>query len=289
MDDLETLLELLVPPEEPVGTGTPGEWEELEARMGTALPSDYKAFVSTFGAGSIDKYFYVLNPFISLYGLEYEVGRQREAHLWVLEYDPQHPAGLIPWGMNDQRGNCFWETDAPDPDRWTVFTECDDDWHRFPEPMTTFLVKVLLGDHISSVFGSRPKPFDPLPAYYYPWFEGIPVRAVVEPATTPEAMLEVVRQVFAPVCLRGLPDFGIFAELQCLMTRRGWYARFRFAPGDHAAELRVHLPEEDLGRLKAGLVELAALLGGRVRGAWRGAEEPGPPRGPALWPDIVDP
>ncbi len=36
---------MLIPPDDPVGTGSAEEWDRLEGRLGTRLPTDYKDFV----------------------------------------------------------------------------------------------------------------------------------------------------------------------------------------------------------------------------------------------------
>jgi hypothetical protein len=138
MASFEDLKECLVPPDDPIGTGSPEEWTAVEHRIEFPLPSDYKQFVSTYGRGAIGDEVFVLSPFIdrvAIYHLESEIARERlvyrqtteqgflerifdERHAY-LGYEPR-PAGLIPWGGDQSGGTAFWETPDSDPDRWTM-------------------------------------------------------------------------------------------------------------------------------------------------------------------------
>lgn len=121
MASFEDLKECLVPPDDPIGTGSPEEWTAVEHRIEFPLPSDYKQFVSTYGRGAIGDEVFVLSPFIdrvAIYHLESEIARERlvyrqtteqgflerifdERHAY-LGYEPR-PAGLIPWGRGPVR------------------------------------------------------------------------------------------------------------------------------------------------------------------------------------------
>lgn len=163
----ERLREILSPPSEPVATGSVAEWQAVESRLGFRLPRDYKWFVSTYGFGSIDGSVLVFSPFADpASNLERRILDHQEAHLVAIEYDYE-PEGLIPWASNANRGCCYWETDNVDPDTWTVYTGLDDDVHRFPENMTRFILRVLLGEHLSSVFGGATRRFQ-IPVAYHP-------------------------------------------------------------------------------------------------------------------------
>jgi hypothetical protein len=60
---LERLRRLLPPPAHPVEAGRPDGWAEVEAALGTGLPSDFKAFTELYGSGTIDDFLYLFNPF----------------------------------------------------------------------------------------------------------------------------------------------------------------------------------------------------------------------------------
>jgi hypothetical protein len=152
IDDLQTVL---IPPDDPIGTGTNDAWDRVEGRLGTRLPTDYKHFVGVYGAGSIDvphDEFTIVNPFAGARNLRLErmIATQREVHAVIVEIigdATEQPDGLIPWGTNTTRGFCFWEPGQTDPDRWTVHSEIDDDRMSFPEDMTTYLLNVFRGVH----------------------------------------------------------------------------------------------------------------------------------------------
>ena len=63
---LAELVKLLPPPKAPEETG--GDWQRIEAELGTALPDDYKEFISIYGTGGIVTQpeldiLWILNPF----------------------------------------------------------------------------------------------------------------------------------------------------------------------------------------------------------------------------------
>lgn len=167
MSALVELTKVLIPPAIPVGSGSPEEWDAVEASLGWRFPRDYKSFISTYGFGVIDEIVWIFSPFVnSASSLQSRLAEHREAHAVVVEYEYE-PEGLVPWASNTYRGMCYWETDNPDPDAWTIYAALDDDVHRFPEDMTTFLLRTLKGEHLSSVFGGSSHQFK-LPVTYRP-------------------------------------------------------------------------------------------------------------------------
>ena len=163
MASFDDLRECLVPPDDPIGTGSPQEWTAVERRIEFRLPSDYKQFVSAYGRGAIEDEVFVLSPFIdaiACYHLESEIARERLAHRQAVEHgfleriiddhqayvgNEPRPAGLIPWGGDQSGGTAFWETTDPDPDRWTMYISTGSEVIRYRETMTTFMVNALRG------------------------------------------------------------------------------------------------------------------------------------------------
>ncbi|GAA4833984.1 hypothetical protein GCM10023235_05630 [Kitasatospora terrestris] len=45
----------------PVGVA-PKDWEPIRRRLGTDLPTDYKAFIDSYGGGCVDTYLWILEP-----------------------------------------------------------------------------------------------------------------------------------------------------------------------------------------------------------------------------------
>jgi hypothetical protein len=60
---LDRLRQLLPPPADPVEPGRLDGWAQVERRLGTALPGDFKAFTERYGSGTVDDFLYLFNPF----------------------------------------------------------------------------------------------------------------------------------------------------------------------------------------------------------------------------------
>lgn len=74
------------------------DWAEIESRLGTALPGDYRRMVETFGAGSFDAFL--------------DLNQEPWTHL--------RDDGLLIWAGTEHEDLYCWRTDDADPDRWTV-------------------------------------------------------------------------------------------------------------------------------------------------------------------------
>ncbi|WP_406858815.1 SMI1/KNR4 family protein [Streptomyces sp. HUAS MG47] len=80
------------------------DWAEVESRLGTALPSDYKRMVETFGEGAFD-------GFLNL-------NQEPWTHL--------REDGLLIWAGTEHEDLYCWRTDGDDPDRWPVVVQSFD-------------------------------------------------------------------------------------------------------------------------------------------------------------------
>jgi hypothetical protein len=121
---LSKLFQLVPPPELPVGNK--GNWLEVERALGTALPQDYKAFVSNYGSGSLDSFIRVLTPFSRNRFLNLlEQGRETLNAFQVTKREIGHPSlplfpdagGLLQWGQTDNGDLLCWLADG-DPAGW---------------------------------------------------------------------------------------------------------------------------------------------------------------------------
>lgn len=74
------------------------DWTELESRLGTALPSDYKRMVETFGEGAFDGYL--------------DLNQEPWTNL--------REDGLLVWAGTEHEDLYCWRADGDDPDRWPV-------------------------------------------------------------------------------------------------------------------------------------------------------------------------
>lgn len=80
------------------------DWTQVEARMGTRLPRDYKRMVETFGEGAFDAYLR-LNQEPWTHGKE---------------------DGLLVWAGTEHENLYCWQIDDGDPDHWPVAVQTFD-------------------------------------------------------------------------------------------------------------------------------------------------------------------
>lgn len=109
-------------------TGTPVDWAPVEARLGTKLPADYKAFVDRYGTGAIGDFLWVLTPttanrFLNLFdsGNAMLAGYRELRANWPGDFPfAAYPEenGLLPWAVTDNGDELFWLTEGEDPDQW---------------------------------------------------------------------------------------------------------------------------------------------------------------------------
>ncbi|MFF8267790.1 hypothetical protein ACF059_10370 [Streptomyces sp. NPDC016562] len=102
------------------------DWAAMESRLGTALPSDYKRMVETFGKGAFD-------AFLDL-----------NQEPWTdLRED-----GLLIWAGTEHENLYCWRTDGDDPDRWpVVIRSFDGEDVPFDCPAAEFVCRVLTDPH----------------------------------------------------------------------------------------------------------------------------------------------
>ncbi|MEU2246994.1 hypothetical protein [Streptomyces sp. NPDC019224] len=102
------------------------DWGEVEARLGTALPSDYKRMVTTFGNGAFDAY-------LSL-----------NQEPWTHFGDDR----LLVWAGTEHEDLYCWRLDGDDPDRWPVVVRSFDNEDTFFDCGTAqFVCRILVDPH----------------------------------------------------------------------------------------------------------------------------------------------
>lgn len=114
------------------------DWAAAEARLGTALPSDYKALADLFGPGAFDGFVQLYlpdDPYSDL--VEHaehltRFGKANGTDLWRPYGLHPTPGGLLQWADTEQADGFYWITDGPDPDRWPIVATADD--HDFAAP-----------------------------------------------------------------------------------------------------------------------------------------------------------
>jgi hypothetical protein len=172
-DPLDELAAMLTTSTEPVRPLV--DWPATEAELRLPLPSDYRAFIDRYGAGSVDDVIHIYHPTTGLV-----LPEQAERHLRLAredrDEDPEaypyplwpEPGGLFPFARTMDRCYFYWRTTDADPDGWsTALTEAHYDWWEHPTGMAAFLVDVLAGRAQYPIFlDDWPKPsydWEPFP------------------------------------------------------------------------------------------------------------------------------
>jgi hypothetical protein len=130
-------------------------WEVIEARLGMALPADYKELCRCFGVGEFSEYVHVYGV---QGGADSQVADKLESLWRTLEkypivrdsFDPYglyRPggAGLLPWAMSVTAVEFCWAADAevPSEDWPVVVREEDGPWQCLPMSASECLFRVL--------------------------------------------------------------------------------------------------------------------------------------------------
>jgi hypothetical protein len=102
------------------------DWVEVESRLGTALPSDYKRMVETFGEGAFDGY-------LTLYQEPWPGFSQD---------------GLLLWAGTEHKNSYCWRANGDDPDRWPVVVRSFDGEDLLFDCQTAeFVCRILVDPH----------------------------------------------------------------------------------------------------------------------------------------------
>ncbi|MFE5297808.1 hypothetical protein [Streptomyces sp. NPDC056632] len=102
------------------------DWAEMESRLGTALPSDYKRMVETFGEGAFDGF----------------LGLNQEPWTSLRE------DGLLIWAGTEHENLFCWKADGDDPDRWPVVVRSfDGEDVAFGCQTAEFVCRILVDPH----------------------------------------------------------------------------------------------------------------------------------------------
>ncbi|MFF2750273.1 hypothetical protein ACFVVA_32640 [Kitasatospora sp. NPDC058048] len=142
----------------------PVDWSSAEARLGTALPADYRRLAEHFGPGTFAGFLGLSlpgpppgrdDPFPQFLCLVEQALRLAElaADPGIADlYHPHRlrpaPGGLLQWADSVQADQFYWLTEGTDPNRWPVIArnEDGDSCARF-DGSTAEFVHRLLTDH----------------------------------------------------------------------------------------------------------------------------------------------
>ncbi len=134
---IEEIQGVVQPPEFPINSGSLGWFTDIETELSLELPLDYKELTVTYGEGTWQGFWYLLNPFtdnpylnlLTQASREGDSGKDAlsaERNLRKTEDAYPHriwpePGGIFPWGITDNGGRFFWLTSG-NPDSWpTVY------------------------------------------------------------------------------------------------------------------------------------------------------------------------
>ena len=171
---VEELISVLPPPEVPSNTGSSNEWSLVEKDIGIKLPSDYKEFISTYGAGGIDEFLWILTPFvkdknvnllkqIDVICSSYMDSKSHFPNMFKHTAFPNHD-GLLPWSITDNGNVLYWESKG-NPENWpiVVYKSRSPDYIEYKYSMTEFLTELIKGnikcDAFPSDFPDQPAEF----------------------------------------------------------------------------------------------------------------------------------
>ncbi|MEU9200812.1 SMI1/KNR4 family protein [Streptomyces sp. NPDC048332] len=125
----------------------------VEARLGTALPGDYKELADRFGYGEFDDHLGLLLPdgppgsldLVSFHAFWARTAAEDGGRWWEPYGLHPAPGGLLQWASTEQRTSFHWLTEADDPDRWPVLVTGEDyaHWHRFDGSTAEFIHRLL--------------------------------------------------------------------------------------------------------------------------------------------------
>ncbi|MDQ0990527.1 hypothetical protein [Streptomyces sp. V3I7] len=102
------------------------DWAEMESRLGTALPSDYKRMVETFGEGAFDGYL--------------DLNQEPWTH--------HREDGLLIWAGTEHEDLYCWRTDGDDPEHWPVVVQSfDGEDVPFECQTAEFVCRILIDPH----------------------------------------------------------------------------------------------------------------------------------------------
>ncbi|MFH8574429.1 SMI1/KNR4 family protein [Streptomyces zaomyceticus] len=171
---VEQLTRIVPPPAE----RQPRAWPTIEARLGSALPEDFKDLVDTYGGGVFDETIWILEPDCAdpdydLLAMKVERAEVLD-RLWEIGPEPRpgqledDGAGLLPFAYIEGTGAyLYWLTgENVRPEDWTVLANAGrgPEWEYHPVSSARFILSVLTGDAHSDILDNLPvddHTFDP--------------------------------------------------------------------------------------------------------------------------------
>ncbi|MBC7818242.1 MAG: hypothetical protein IAG10_15255 [Planctomycetaceae bacterium] len=159
---IEHLLNLVSPPESPVGLGSAALWNELESQTGLCFPKDYMDYIDHYGSGGWCDELGIESPFFDSHALLQQHEQHREHYLRMQSAScltrmpfplfPEHN-GLLLLGGDCDANSLYWYCCGP-ADVWPLILYDREFWHfeKFEMPLTDWLVLWLTGILRSELF-----------------------------------------------------------------------------------------------------------------------------------------
>jgi hypothetical protein len=120
---LDELEKHLGAPSHPV---TPIQWEHVEGQIGLPLPSDYKAFIDSYGPGTFCD-ITIAAPaapadldLLTLINRKYRQATGNPRRRVLAPPIHPEPGGMIPWGETPDGWTCCWAPTDHNPDDWGI-------------------------------------------------------------------------------------------------------------------------------------------------------------------------
>lgn len=161
--ELEALLKLS-PPRHEAPHHTSAEWLDIEQKLGTKLPNDYRGYIEHYGNSSICDYVVVADPFSTdpagdlLWVVSHVLETERELyekHGGKGFPFPPFPdsGGLLPWGHTTNGDQLYWRT-VGEPNQWTVVVYGSGSglYEELPYGMVSFILHVFTGKLTGDIY-----------------------------------------------------------------------------------------------------------------------------------------
>ncbi|MFD5244938.1 SMI1/KNR4 family protein [Amycolatopsis sp. NPDC058340] len=258
MGNLDDLIRLIPPPEDPVADG---DWQAAEKALGLVLPGEFKALAARYGAGSFDD--------ISLLGPDDLVETARDllgaAGAFRDEFPEAvpfalwpEPGGVLEWARTGNGDSLCWLT-GDEPGDWTTVV-----WNpragaeRHALGAVAFLCAYFGGRLDVPLLGSPPSD---------PWFDPRRDRTHVYVRLSGgessfERRLGILRDAVSPTAGRGGHDEGEGnRQYHFKAVARDWLLTYEDCYGH---QIRVAFPPEDDGEARAVILAATKAMGCQV-------------------------
>ncbi|MFF7211745.1 SMI1/KNR4 family protein [Streptomyces sp. NPDC008238] len=263
MTPIDDLVRLVPPPPAPVDAT--GDWHQVEAALGLALPSDFKALIEHYGLGQFVDFITPLTPFGTRDLLVRSARRLLDGERAFRDQHPDEspyryypePGGLLEWAGTDNGDRLCWVTEGQ-PDDWTVVVWNPRGWHYDAHGVgaVEFLVRWLSGRLTTTVFSDN--------TYgTAPWFEPfrdlqhVSIKLTDGELPYPER-LQILREALAPTADRGGYARGDRRKDHFAATAHGWRLTYETARGHR---IRVAFPHADEDQVRSTLLDAVRRMG----------------------------